>query len=235
VLYPREYNDVNVGGTVCLAEAIRDAGVKRVVFTSSATVYGPQSFQPVSETSWPNPTIPYAVSKLAAELYLFALGELNGIDTIALRIFNAYGPGQRIPPAHAPVVPAFAKNVLTGASVVVHGDGRQTRDFVYVDDVVDALVAAASAPAVHGAIINIGSGEETSVNDLISALGWATQRQPEVIYNPQQSGGIARLVASLTRAQQLLSYQPRVSLREGLQRLLREDPRFRSSLQLHSQ
>jgi UDP-glucose 4-epimerase len=233
VLYPREYNDVNVGGTVCLAEAIRDAGVRRVVFTSSATVYGPQPDQPVSETSWPNPTIPYAVSKLAAELYLFALGELNGIDTIALRIFNAYGPGQRIPPAHAPVVPAFTKNVLTGASIVVHGDGRQTRDFVYVDDVVDALVAAASAPAVHGAIINIGSGAETSINDLISTLGWAAQRQPEVIYNPQQSGGMARLVASLTRAQQLLSYQPRVSLREGLQRLLREDPRFRSGVQLH--
>jgi UDP-glucose 4-epimerase len=228
VLYPREYNDVNVGGTVCLAEAIRDAGVRRLVFTSSATVYGSQLHQPVGETSWPNPTIPYAVSKLAAELYLFALGELNGIDTIALRIFNAYGPGQRIPPAHAPVVAAFAKNVLTGASVVVHGDGSQTRDFVYIDDVVEALVSAATASAVHGAIINIGSGEETSINGLISTLGRAAQRQPEVIYNPQASGGIARLVADLTRARQLLNFQPRVSLRQGIGRLLSEDPRFRT-------
>jgi UDP-glucose 4-epimerase len=225
-LYPREYNDVNVGGTVCLAEAIRDAGVKRVVFSSSATVYGSQPKQPVSESSWPHPLIPYAVSKLAAELYLFALGELNGIETIALRIFNAYGPGQRIPPAHAPVVPSFTKSVLTQASLVVHGDGKQTRDFVYVDDVVEALVAAATAPGVGGSIVNIGSGEETSIQGLIATLGQVTQRQPEVIYNPQESGGIPRLVADVTRARQLLGYEPRVSLRVGLQRLLSEDPRF---------
>jgi UDP-glucose 4-epimerase len=228
ILYPREYNDVNVGGTVCLAEAIRDAGVTRVVFTSSATVYGSQPRQPVGENNWPSPTVPYAVSKLAAELYLFALGELNGIETIVLRIFNAYGPGQRIPPAHAPVVASFTKNVLSRASVVVHGDGSQTRDFVYVDDVVEALVAAATAAGVGGSIINIGSGEETSINGLIATLGQVTRRQPDVIYNPQESGGIARLVADLTRARQLLGYQPRVSLTEGLQRLLAEDPRFRT-------
>jgi UDP-glucose 4-epimerase len=227
VLYPREYNDVNVGGTVCLAEAIRDAGVKRVVFTSSATVYGSQPRQPVSESSWPNPKVPYAVSKLAAELYLFALGELNGVETIALRIFNAYGPGQRIPPAHAPVVPSFIKSVLTHASLVVHGDGKQTRDFVYVDDVVEALVAAASSPGVSGSIVNIGSGEETSIHGLIATVGQVTRCQPEVIYNPQESGGIARLVADLSRARQLLGYEPRVSLRTGLQRLLSEDRRFR--------
>jgi UDP-glucose 4-epimerase len=228
VLYPREYNDVNVGGTVCLAEAIRDAGVKRVVFTSSATVYGSQPRQPVKETSWPNPRVPYAVSKLAAELYLFALGELNGIETIVLRIFNAYGPGQRIPPAHAPVVASFTKCMFSEASLVVHGDGNQTRDFVYVEDVVEALVAAATAPGVGGSTINIGSGEETSINALIATLGQVTQRQPEVIHNPLESGGLARLVADLTRAKQLLGYEPRVSLREGLQRLVSEDSRFRS-------
>jgi UDP-glucose 4-epimerase len=228
VLYPREYNDVNVGGTVCLAEAIRDAGVKRVVFTSSATVYGPQQNQPVSEASRPNPTIPYSVSKLAAELYLFALGELNGIETVVLRVFNAYGPGQRIPPAHAPVVAAFAKNMLTGASLVVHGNGTQTRDFVYVDDVVEALLAAATAPAVHGEIINIGSGEETSINHLISTLSQVAQRQPDVIYNPQESGGISRLAADVSKARQLLGYQPRVSLSDGLQRLLTEASRLRT-------
>ncbi len=227
VLYPREYNDVNVGGTVALAEAIRDAGVRRVVFASSATVYGPQTTQPVRETLWPSPKVPYAVSKLAAELYLFALGELNGIETVVLRIFNAYGPGQRIPPAHAPVVPAFMKSVLTGASLVVHGDGNQTRDFVYIDDVVDALIAAATASGVNQAIINVGSGEETSINHLIATLGQVTQRQPEVIYNPHESGGIARLVADLGKARQLLGYRPRVSLQDGLQRLLAEDPRFR--------
>lgn len=226
VLYPREYNDVNVGGTVSLVEAIRDAGVKRVVFGSSATVYGPQPAQPVLETAWPHPLVPYAVSKLAAEYYIFALGELNRIETVALRIFNAYGPGQRIPPAHAPVVPLFLKNVLNGASVVVHGDGSQTRDFVHIDDVVDSLVSAATAPNVNRAIINVGSGQETSISDLIATIGAVTDRQPDVIFNPQQASGMKRLVADLHWAQQLLGYQPRVSLAEGLQRLLLEDPRF---------
>lgn len=229
ILYPREYNDVNVGGTVSLAEATRDAGVKRIVLASSATVYGPQPAQPVNESAWPHPQVPYAVSKLAAEHYIFALGALNGIETVALRIFNAYGPGQRIPPVHAPVVPHFAKGVLSGASVIVHGDGRQTRDFVYIDDVVDALVAAASASNVNQRTINIGSGDETSINMLIAALGQVAQRQSEVIYNPQESGGIARLTADLTAARQLLGYNPQVSLKQGLERLLAKDSRFARS------
>jgi len=128
VLYPREYNDVNVGGTVSLVEAIRDVGVKRVVFASSATVYGPQPNQPVSEDARTHPQVPYAVSKLAAEYYIFALGELNRIETVALRIFNAYGPGQRVPPAHSSVIPLYVKNILSGASLVIHGKGRNSRD-----------------------------------------------------------------------------------------------------------
>ncbi len=139
VLYPREYNDVNVGGTVALTEAIRDAGVERIVLASSATVYGPQPSQPVAESAWPHPQAPYAVSKLAAEHYIFALGELYNITTVALRVFNAYGPEQRVPPVHAPVIPHFVRSMLSGASIVIHGRRRQTRDFVYIDDVVDAL------------------------------------------------------------------------------------------------
>ena len=226
VVYPREYNDVNVGGTVSLVEAIRDVGVRRIVFGSSATVYGQQEQQPVSETCWPHPQAPYAISKLAAELYIFAIGRLHGIETVALRIFNAYGPRQRVPPAHAPVIPLFMNNVLTGASLVIHGDGLQTRDFVYVDDVVDALIAAAVAPGVDQAIINIGSGQETSLNALVAALGQVTGRQPEVIYNPRQGGGLPRLVADLTQARWLLGYRPRLSLFAGLERLLTEDERF---------
>jgi len=226
VLYPRDYNDVNVGGTVSLAEAIRDVGVRRVVLASSATVYGPQPDQPVSESAWPHPTVPYAVSKLAAEHYLFALGALNGIEAVALRVFNAYGPHQRIPPVHPPVVPQFMKAALTGASIVVYGEGAHTRDFVYVDDVVDALVAAATAPGVSQQTINVGSGEETSITDLIGAISGTTQREPEIIYNPQETGGVLRLVADLSKANELLGYWPRVSLEEGLNRLMLEDPRF---------
>lgn len=227
VLYPREYNDANVGGTVSLVEAIRDVGVKRVVFASSATVYGPQSIQPVTEDIRPRPLVPYAVSKLAAEYYIFALGELNGIETVALRIFNAYGPGQRLPPVHAPVVPLFVKSILTGTSLVIQGSGGQTRDFVYIDDVVTALVAAATAPNINGTIINIGSGVETSISQLIAAISQVTDCRPHIIVNAQLSGGIERLVANLRLAQEKLGYQPEVSLHAGLERMLTEDPRFK--------
>lgn len=225
-LYPREYNDVNVGGTVALTEAIRDAGVQRIVLASSATVYGPQPRQPVPESAWPHPQAPYAVSKLAAEHYIFALGELYKIDTVALRIFNAYGPGQRVPPVHAPVIPHFVRCLHSGASLVIHGDGRQTRDFVYIDDVVDMLIAASDATNVDRMVINVGSGVETSLDELVHTLSDITGVRPDVIHNPKLGGGLPRLVADLEVARRLLGYKPKVGLREGLARLLDETQRL---------
>ncbi len=228
VAYPREYNDVNVGGTVALMEAMRDVGVRRVVLASSGTVYGDQPRQPVDENMRPNPLAPYAVSKLAAEYYTFTLGALYNIETVAIRIFNAYGPGQPLPPAHAPVIPQFIKQTLSGESLVIFGDGMQTRDFVYVDDVVDALVTASIAPGINRQIINIGSGKEISINTLVRAIAEVTGRRPSVLYNEKQSGGVSRLVASLEKAHALLGYQPQVDLRTGLKRFLTEDSRFLS-------
>src|SRR4030065_1579666 len=148
VLYPRDYNSVNVGGTVALMEAMRDVGVRRVVLASSGAVYGDKGEQPLSETAPPGPRSPYAVSKLAAEFYVRTIGSLWGIETLSLRIFNAYGPGQHLPASHPPVVPYFLRQALRGGSLVVPGDWRPTRDYVYVDDVVSALVAASPAPDV---------------------------------------------------------------------------------------
>jgi UDP-glucose 4-epimerase len=226
VLYPQEYNDVNVGGTVALLTAVRDVGVPRVVLASSATVYGDQRQQPVTETLRPNPRAPYAVTKIAAEHYLFSLSALYGCEAVALRIFNAYGPGQRIPPAHAPVVPLFLKRALGGGSLVIHGDGRQTRDFVYIDDVLQALMAAATTPRVAGQTINVGSGVETSISQLVDHVAAVSGRSTTVLHNDAQTGGVSRLVADLALARQLLGYEPRVSLSEGLRRLLIEDPWF---------
>lgn len=220
VAYPREYNDVNVGGTVALMEAMRDVRVRRVVLASSGTVYGDQPKQPVDENMRPNPIAPYAVSKIAAEYYVSTLGALYDIETVILRIFNAYGPGQSIPAAHAPVIPQFLKQALTGGSLVIFGDGLQTRDFVYVDDVVDALIAAAMTPGVNRQIINVGSGQEVSINTLVRIIGEVTGRQLSVLYNEKQSGGVSRLVASLAKAQALLGYQPKVDLYAGLRNLL---------------
>jgi len=230
VLYPREYNDVNVGGTVALMEAMRAIGARRVVLASSGTIYGDQKRQPVDEQVAPDLRTPYAVSKLAAEDYIFTLGQHYGIEAVALRIFNAYGPGQALPPAYPPVVPQFMMRIIQGGSVVVFGSGQQTRDYVYIDDVVDALIAAGERTDVAGEVINIGSGVETSVNQLIALIEEVTGRKAHVLYNEEQSGGVRRLVADIEKAERLLGYVPRKTLTEGLRATIQMDPRFSTLL-----
>ncbi|MEZ4861342.1 MAG: NAD-dependent epimerase/dehydratase family protein [Caldilineaceae bacterium] len=229
VLYPREYNDVNVGGTVALLEACRDVGVQRVILASSATVYGEQPAQPVNEEMTTLPAVPYAVSKVAAEQYLFTIGRLSQFETVALRIFNAYGPGQPLPPVHAPVIPQFMQQILGNGSVVVFGNGAQTRDFVYIDDVVEALIAAATAANVDQQIIHVGSGQETSLNELIAQMSAIIGNKANILYNLEASGGLARLVADLSKAQRLLDYRPSVTLARGLQKLFELDPLFQQA------
>jgi UDP-glucose 4-epimerase len=226
VLYPREYNATNVGGTVSLMEAMRDVGVRRVVFISSGAVYGDQGEQPLKETAPPDPHSPYAVSKLAAEYYVHTIGGLWGIETVSLRVFNAYGPGQRLPPSHAPVIPNFLRQILRGSTLVVHGDGSQTRDYVYVDDVVSAMISASTAPGIAHGVINVGSGVETSVRDLVRLAREVTGAKIEAIANERTDPGVSRMCADLTLARQKLGYQPRFSLEEGLRLTLERDQRF---------
>jgi UDP-glucose 4-epimerase len=226
ILYPREYNEVNVGGTVSVMEAMRDAGVRRVVLTSSGAIYGEQAEQPVREDQAPNPQSPYAVSKLAAEYYVRTIGALWGIETVILRVFNAYGPGQNLPPFHPPVVPRFLHQALKGGSLIVFGGGGQTRDFVYVDDVVEALVAAATAADVDRRIINVGCGQETSINELAALVSEVAEREIEVLHSPADSGGVSHLCADISIAHKLLGYEPRVDLAQGLRLTLGRDPRF---------
>lgn len=227
ILYPREYNAVNVGGTVSLMEAMRDVGVRRVVLISSGAVYGDQASQPLREDMPPNPRSPYAVSKLAAEHYVRTIGDLWNIETVCLRVFNAYGPGQHLPPSHPPVIPNFLRQAVRGGTLVVHSDGAQTRDYVFVDDVVNAMVAAATAPGVERLIINVGSGTETSVRELANLVLQAAGSHAEVVDNPRNDAGVSRMCADLTLARQKLGYRPRLSLAEGLRLTLERDPRFR--------
>jgi UDP-glucose 4-epimerase len=226
ILYPTEYETTNVGGTVALMEAMRDAGVKRVVLASSGAIYGEQLLQPVTEDMPPRPTSPYAVSKLAAEYYVNTIGSLWGIETVALRIFNAYGPGQSIPPAHPPVIPQFMKQALGGGSLVVFGDGEQTRDFVYIDDVVEALVTSATAQGIDQQVINVGLGQETSLNELAGIIERVTAREVHILHVHAESGGVNRLVADLTLARRWLNYIPHVDLETGLRLLLEQDAQF---------
>ena len=227
ILYPRDYNTVNVGGTVALMEAMRDVGVRRVVLASSGAVYGDAGEPPLVETAAPSPRSPYAVSKLAAEFYVRTIGLLWGIETLSLRIFNAYGPGQHLPASHPPVVPYFLRQALRGGSLVVHGDGSQTRDYVYVDDVVSAMVAGSTAPGVSGLVINVGSGVETSVRDLMKLVLEATGAKPEVLYNAQSSGGVSRMAADVRASREKLNFAPSIKLEDGLRLTLQRDPRFR--------
>ena len=216
ILYPREYNQVNVGGTVTLMEAMRDVGVRRVVLISSGTVYGNQAVQPVVETAIPNPRSPYAVSKLAAEYYTRTIGALWGIETVSLRVFNAYGPGQHHPPVHTPIIPNFLRQAWENGTIVIHGNGEQTRDYVYVDDVVNAMVAAATASEVNTLTINVGSGSEVSVRELAHLATEITDGHPEIVYNSRNEGGLSRLCADLTLAREKLGYEPKTSFLEGL-------------------
>jgi len=227
ILYPREYNSTNVGGTVSVMEAMRDVGVKRVVFTSSGAVYGAQVAQPLHEEMVPAPDSPYAVSKLSAEYYVKTIGRLWGIETVTLRVFNAYGPGQHLPADHPPVIPYFLRQAVKGGSLVVHNSGSQTRDFVYLDDVVAALSRAGTATDVDGRTINIGSGREHSIMDLVKTVIEVTGGKTEAIFNPKSSGGVKRMRADITRASVLLDYNPQFSLTDGLTRTLEMDPRFK--------
>ena len=158
---------------------------------------------------------------------MHSIGALWKIETVVLRIFNAYGPRQSLPPSHAPVIPRFLKQVIGGGSVVLFGGGKQTRDFVYVGDVVQALVAAATADKVNRAIINIGSGQDVSIAQLVERIEKATGRQAHRLMNEEEAGGVPRLVADIRLAAELLKWKPRVSLDDGLQRMLAEDERFK--------
>lgn len=229
ILYPREYNASNVGGTVSLMEAMRDVGIRRVVLASSGAIYGDQEAQPLSEGQAPRPLSPYAVSKLAAEYYIRTIGTLWGIETVSLRIFNAYGPGQRLPPSHPPVVPYLLRQALRGGTLVVNGDGSQTRDCIYVDDVVSGMVAAATAPNINGLVLNIGSGLEISILDLARLVLNITGSSANIVTSAQTSGGVSRMCANIALAEKRLNYNPSITLENGLRLTLQRDTRFKNN------
>lgn len=229
VLYPREYNTVNVGGTVTLMEAIRDVGAKRMILISSGAVYGDQKNQSCKEDAELKPRSPYAVSKLAAEYYVRTIGQPLSLETVVLRVFNAYGPGQHIPPAHAPVIPSFLRQAVRNGTIVINGDGNQTRDYVYVDDVVTAMVAAATAPKIDNMVINIGSGQSSSIKDVVKKILDITGGKPQVVNNPRVEGGVSHMRADIGLAAKKLNYHPSIDLETGIRLTLERDPRFRST------
>ena len=215
---PAGTDRANSQGTVTVLQAAVAAGVRRVVYASSSSVYGDAPVTPVREDAPPAPVSPYAVSKLAGEHYCRVFGELHGLETVALRYFNVYGPGQPSDGRYATVIPLFLEALLSGRRPVVFGDGSLARDFTYVEDVVATTVAAASAPAAPGRVYNVGAGKPYSLLELLGILGRLTGVTPDPVHEDARRGDVARTHADSSAAARDLGFKPSVRLEEGLAR-----------------
>lgn len=217
LVHPLATDRANTAGTLCVLEAARHAGVRRVVVTSSSSIYGAAATLPTPESRHPQPRSPYAVSKLAGEQYAHVYSELFGLSTLSLRLFNVYGPRQSPDGPYAQVVPRFLAALEAGERPLVDGDGTQSRDIVYVADVAAAFIAALDARTTGA--VNIGTGHGVTVLDVVDAARRATGRSPEECparHGPQRPGDVPHTCADIRKAAATLGWQPRVPLDEGL-------------------
>ena len=205
-------------GTVTLLDAARRAGVRRVVYASSSALYGDRPGSPKHETDLPGPISPYGAAKLAAEYYCGAFSASFSIETVALRYFNVFGPQQDPKSPYAAVIPIFITAILSGQSPVIYGDGRQSRDFTYVADVVQANLLAADAPAAANRVMNVATGRSVDLLELLAGLNEVLGARIEPVFAPPRPGDIRESTADITAARTLLGYEPRVSLIDGLRR-----------------
>jgi UDP-glucose 4-epimerase len=199
--------------------AARDEGIRRVVFSSSSSVYGVRSELPVTEGLPVDPLSPYGVSKLAAERYCVAFSRVyEGLETAVLRYFNVFGPRQSPASQYAAAVPLFIARIAAGEPITVFGDGEQSRDFTYVANVVDATIAAAHADGANGRIFNVAASAPTTVNALADEIGAIVGKPVRKEYAPARAGDIRDSWADISAAREVLGWEPRVGLREGLER-----------------
>jgi nucleoside-diphosphate-sugar epimerase len=217
---PLATDKANVGGTVTTLEAAREAGVKRVIYASSSSVYGNTPTLPKRETMPLNPISPYAVSKCAGELYSQSFYRVLGVETVCLRYFNVFGPRQHPTSEYAAVIPIFIRQMLNGAPPTIFGDGMQSRDFTFVDNVVSANLLACRAPAAKacGRAFNIAAGQSFTLNDLHSVLQEMTGCDTPPVYAAERNGDVHDSLADTTEAKQALGYETLVDFREGLRR-----------------
>jgi UDP-glucose 4-epimerase len=211
---------VNVTGTLHVLEAARQAGARRVVIASSSAVYGDNPESPKREEMPPQPISPYASSKLAGEALCSIYTRCYGLETVALRYFNVYGPGQDPTSAYAAAIPRMVDLIQRGQQPVIYGDGEQTRDFVYVGDVAEANLLAAAVPEASGGVFNIATGMAVSLNTILRQLSEALGREVTARYEPERPGDIRHSLADISAAKRVLGFQPSVTFEEGLRRLL---------------
>ena len=211
---------VNVEGTLNVLLAARDAGVRRVVFASSSSVYGDAPGMPRRESQPLAPLAPYAVSKLAAEQYCMVANRVYGVETVGLRYFNVFGERQDPLSGYAAVIPKFIRMMLDGQRPTIFGDGQTSRDFTHVENVVEANLAAAVEPAAAGRVMNIAVGSSHTLNELVSTLQGLVDSDLEPEYGPPRPGDVSESLADVSLARELLGYEPRIGFEEGLQRTI---------------
>lgn len=207
--------EVNIKGTINLLEACLNSNIKKLVYSSSGAIFGEAKYLPVDEDHPLNPESPYGVSKLAAEKYCFAFYKVHGLPITALRYFNAYGPRQGTS-GYANVIAIFFNRIREGKPFTVYGDGEQTRDFVFVKDIVQANILAAAQPAAVGEIFNIATGHENSLSELISIINQLSSKRNEIDYTESRAGEVKHSRATIEKAQRILGYKPTIWLEEGL-------------------
>ncbi len=210
----------NVDGTLKILVAARDCGIRRVVFSSSSAIYGDGPEHPKIETLTPKPMSPYAVTKAAGEHYCKVFNDVYGLETVSLRYFNVFGPGQDPGSQYAAVIPKFLQSISQGRSPTIFGDGEQSRDFVYVADVVDANALACVAENAAGRVINIASGKRTTLNELVEIMGEVLSKDVKPLHVDPMPGEIKHSSADISAARELLGYEPRYDVRSGLRDMM---------------
>ena len=217
---PQTSHEVNIDGTFNLLMAARDAKVRRVVYAASSSAYGDQPELPKRETALPSPLSPYALNKLVGEYYLSVFYKCFGLEAIALRYFNVFGSRQDPTSAYAAAIPAFVSAILKDEAPTVYGDGEQTRDFTYIDNIVHANMLAASVPKAEGYVMNVACAERVSVNQIIGEINKLLGKDVEPRYVDTRPGDVKHSLADITLAGELIGFEPVIMFDEGLRRAI---------------
>jgi UDP-glucose 4-epimerase len=215
---PIEYNEIDATGTLKLLEAARKAGVRKIVYAASSSAYGEQPQLPKREDQLPAPISPYAVAKYVGELYLTVYAQLHGMETISLRYFNVFGPHQDPKSLYGAAIPAIVSRVIKGVSPTLYGDGEQTRDFCYVDNVVNANLLAANTAGLKGQVVNVACGERVSVADIVRMANEYLGTDVKPVFAPPRVGDVKDSWADISLAKRVIGYEPKVFFEDGLRR-----------------
>lgn len=215
---PYSYNRVNIDGTLNMLKAAREAKIKRFVLASSSSIYGDTKVFPQKESHAPLLISPYALSKLAGEYYCRIFSENYGLETVSLRYFNVFGPRQALDDEYAVVIPRFIVNMLKDIPAPVHGDGKQSRDFTYIDNVVEANMLSALTTGIKCEIFNVANGKDNSILDLVNTLNKIMQKEIKPVFEPQRIGDVRRTLADISRIKKVLNYRASIDFKEGLEK-----------------